>query len=406
MGQLFHGKLHRTTPFIITMAVLLIAVTATAIVVLRKGQKASAPQGDTNTIVEVTPEPETPTPSGPVAYTIDTVEGSFNVPWSIVFTGDKRMLVSERSGEISIVQDGVKQGQLARFTETVSQPGNETGLMGLTTDPSYNENKTLYACVTYRNNGTLMNKVVKFTDANNAPNRTVILDNIPAAQYHVGCRLKFGPDKKLYVTLGDATQGSLAQNTNSIAGKILRINTDGSVPDGNPFSNLVWSYGHRNPQGLAWQPGTDTLYESEHGPSVIDGPTGGDEINRIEKGANYGWPLVSHTETREGTIAPIKEYTPAIAPAGALFYSSTVLPQFNGNLFVAALKGEGIYRFIFDNTDKSKLTSAEKMTDVNVGRVRDVAQGPDGYIYFATSNGDGRGKAAAGADKIYRIRPQ
>jgi glucose/arabinose dehydrogenase len=228
-----------------------------------------------------------------------------------------------------------------------------------------------------------------------------VLDKIPAAKFRAGCRIAFGPDGKLYITTGDSLDRQLAQDLDSLAGKILRINADGSIPNDNPFDDsAVWSYGHRNPQGIAWDD-RGQLYSSEHGPSVIDGPRGGDEVNKIIKGANYGWPLVSHEKTLEGTEPALEVFTPAEAPASLLIYSGNELPQFSGNLFFGALVGEGIVRMI---PSGDEFTIEKIHTDY--GRIREVTQGPDGLIYFTTSNRDGRGNPNTGDDKIYRLRPE
>ncbi len=214
--------------------------------------------------------------------------------------------------------------------------------MSLVLDPAYENNKYVYVSYAYHSKNGMAVKIVRFVDAKTVlQDPETIIDALPAAKYHAGSRLAFGPDKKLYITTGDATNKALPQDLASLGGKILRINADGTIPEDNPWKgNPVWSYGHRNPQGLAWI--GDTLYSTEHGPSVFDGPAGGDEVNRIEKGKNYGWPLVSHTKTREGTEAPLQIFTPAEAPASLMAYSGKVFPQYRGQLFFGALKGEGI----------------------------------------------------------------
>jgi glucose/arabinose dehydrogenase len=192
-----------------------------------------------------------------------------------------------------------------------------------------------------------------------------------------------------------------------LAGKILRINPDGTIPSDNPFpGSAIWSYGHRNPQGLAWQSGSGLLFETEHGPSIVDGPAGGDEVNVIERGSNYGWPVVSHEEGRADMVSPILVFTPAEAPGSLMVYSGRVFPEWKGNLFFGALKGEGLMRIRMDSTDLKKVAAYGKLREVSFGRIRAVVEGPDGNIYFTTSNRDGRGKPAPIDDRIFRIRAQ
>jgi glucose/arabinose dehydrogenase len=285
--------------------------------------------------------------------------------------------------------------------------GSEEGLMGLALDPDYNNNKLIYLSYAYVKDGDLTVKVVKFKDnGNNLSDEKVIFDNIPAERYHAGCRLRFGPDNKLYITTGDAGDRKLAQDLNKLHGKILRINSDGTVPPDNPFQNSpVWTYGHRNPQGIDWYPGTDVLWQTEHGPSGFDGPGGGDEVNVIVKGKNYGWPIVSHNDNQEGLVAPLFVFTPAEAPASGMFYKSGKIAEWKNNFFFGCLRGNGIIRVVVDEKDPAKGLSYEKFA-TTYGRIRDVAEGPDGYIYFSSSNRDGRGNPQDGDDKIYRIIPE
>lgn len=352
--------------------------------------------------------PLTEEESDAVDITVEPFVKDLFVPWSILFTSPDRMLVSERSGSIRVVEQGqLRDTPLITFPEVSTQ--TEEGLMGLAADPSYQTNKYLYACLAYpqEDGEALTNKVVRLVDqGTTATIDRVLLENIPAARYHAGCRLRFGPDNKLYITTGDALEKETAQDLGSLGGKILRINTDGNVPEDNPFPNsLIWSYGHRNPQGIDWYPGTDVLYATEHGPSTFDGPPGGDEVNIIKKGANYGWPLVSHEQTKEGMVDPKLVFTPAEAPGSGTFYSSKVIPQFTNNFFFGALRGRGMIRVIISESNPEEIVSYEKMKEVDIGRVRDIAEGPDGFLYFASSNRDGRGDVRDGDDTIYRIRP-
>lgn len=339
-----------------------------------------------------------------VSWKVEAVTTDLFVPWSIVFTSPTRMLVTERSGAVRRVEN---ERLVENPIHTVSEVKSiqEEGLMGMTLDPQYPVNKYVYLVYAYPSGKEYLDKVVRFTDMGDRfDEETVILDGIPAAQYHAGSRIKFGPDGKLYITTGDATDKTIAQDKNSLGGKILRLNSDGSIPEDNPFpGSAIWSYGHRNPQGLDWHPTTGMLVATEHGPSGFDGPLGGDEVNIIEKGQNYGWPVVSHKNNRDGMIGPLLVFTPANAPAAGMFYSGDVFPQWKNQYFFAMLKGEGIMRVVFDDSDPKKVIQFEKVPDISVGRIREVTQGPDGNIYFTSSNEDGRGNAKDGDDKIYRI---
>lgn len=339
-----------------------------------------------------------------VSWKVEEVATDLEVPWSIVFTSPTRMLVTERPGRVRVIENGqLLAAPLHTFSEVVSQ--SEEGLMGLAVDPEYAANRFLYFSLAYQKNNQMVVKIVRLTDeGTQLTNPVTILDDIPAAQYHAGNRLKFGPDGKLYSTTGDATDRELAQNMNSLAGKILRLNPDGSIPEDNPFPNsLIYSVGHRNPQGLDWHPLTGQLLATEHGPSLFDGPAGGDELNAITAGGNYGWPLVSHDRRRDGTTAPLLVYTPAEAPGSGMFYRSDTLPQFKNNYFFGALKGEGVIRVVVDDTDATTILSQEKLFLNEYGRIREVVEGIDGSIYFSTSNKDGRGRVRTGDDKILRI---
>lgn len=315
-------------------------------------------------------------------------------------------MVNERPGRLRIIENSkLVSDPLRNFPEISNK--SEEGLMGLALDPDYNDNKLIYLSYAYEKEGNLFVRVVRFKDnGNNLSDEQIIFDGIPAARFHAGCRLRFGPDKKLYITTGDAGDRKYAQDLDKLNGKILRINTDGTLPGDNPFKNSpVWTYGHRNPQGIDWYPGTDIMWETEHGPSGFDGPGGGDEVNVIVKGRNYGWPEVHHREHKEGMENPVLEFTPAEAPASGMFYKSGKISEFKNNFFFGCLRGEGIIRVTVDGKDFTKVLSFEKIATA-FGRIRDIAEGPDGYIYFSSSNKDGRGNPKEDDDKIYRIMPK
>jgi glucose/arabinose dehydrogenase len=339
-------------------------------------------------------------------YKIDVFVRNLAVPWSIVFTDSNRVLVTERPGRLRIILNGsLLEQPMKTFQEVKSEA--EEGLMGLTLAQDYKTSKLIYLSYAYlkaNDYGDYNVRVIRFKDnGNSISDETIIFDGIPASHLHCGCRIKFGPDGKLYITTGDATKREIAQDLNILGGKILRVNPDGSVPPDNPFPNSpIWSYGNRNPQGIDWYPGTSILWETEHGPSGFDGPGGGDEVNIIYKGKNYGWPVVHHREHKDGMEDPVLEFTPAEAPASGMFYRSGVMPEYKNNFFFGCLVGNGIIRVVIDSNDPTKVVSYEKFC-TDYGRIRDVAEGPDGAIYFGTSNQDGRGKPKEGDDKIYRI---
>ena len=342
-----------------------------------------------------------------VNFRVETLASGLEVPWSIVWAPDGRMLFTERPGRVRVFDNGQLRAEpLATIPDV--EPSGESGLMSIALHPQFATNHFLYVSYAYKGDGQLV-RVVRYRETETGlADRKVIIENIPAAQYHAGCRLRFGPDAKLYITTGDATKRDLAQQLDSLAGKTLRLNDDGTVPADNPFVGQqnarpeIWSYGHRNAQGLDWQPGSNLMFQTEHGPSGFDGPGGGDEVNIVERGKNYGWPLIHHRETRAGLEPPLLEYTPACAPASGTFYRGTSFAQFRGNFFFGCLKGERIIRVVLDGR---RVVSQEPLLEKKYGRIRDVAEGPDGALYFSTSNKDGRGKPAPDDDRIIRLTP-
>ncbi len=309
---------------------------------------------------------------------IEVVAENLDTPWGIDFLPDGIIIFTERSGKVSILDDGEVKVVANLDVSEVS----ESGLLGIAVDPDFNKNGFVYVYYTHENG----NRISRFELNDKFENEFVLLDNIPNARFHDGGRLKFGPDGKLYATTGDATIPSSAQDVNSLAGKILRMNKDGIIPKDNPFGSYVFSYGHRNPQGLAWHPATNQLYASEHG------QTRNDEINIIVKGENYGWPVEECEATNyQRSVRCYNEFT--LAPSGIAFY--------NNNLYVAGLRGTQLRKIVFDKDGKTILNEEELFNDL--GRIREVVE-HDGYLYIATSNRDGRGIPKITDDKIIRVK--
>ena len=315
------------------------------------------------------------------------------MPWALAFAPDGRLFVTERVGRLRVVKDGRLAAEPVATLSVAAQ--GEAGLMGLALDPRFADTGHAYVCYTAEQRGSLVNRITRLTLRDGrAGDERVLLDGMRGAGIHDGCRLKFGPDGKLYATMGDAAEPRLAQAKNSLNGKILRLEADGSVPADNPFpGSPVLSLGHRNPQGLAWD-GKRRLLAAEHGPSAHD------EINRIEPGKNYGWPDVAGADDpaaqRRGYVDPIVESErDTWAPSGIAWLGDS--------LWIAALRGERLIQLTLDAD--LKLVNVRSILRRVHGRLRDVVVGPDGALYVTTSNRDGRGSVREGDDKILKVVP-
>jgi len=327
----------------------------------------------------------------------DFVTG-LDVPWEMAFAPDGRIFITERPGNIRIIREGQLQAE-PWMTLDVAAVG-EGGLLGLAVDPDFPNSPFIYVAYTYRDgSGNLKNRLERLredTASGNAVQDRVLLDGVEGASNHDGGRVKFGPDGKLYWTMGDAGNADAAQDIESLNGKILRINPDGTIPEDNPFpGSPVYSYGHRNPEGLAWQPGTNRLYATEHGPSARD------EVNFIEPGNNYGWPVITGDQTQQGMISPvIQSGSDTWAPAGASFVEGG---PWDGSLLFTGLRGQSLFRLTLDPDNPTEVLDFEKLYSGEYGRLRNVVQGPDGAVYILTNNTDGRGSPRSGDDRILRI---
>ena len=321
---------------------------------------------------------------------VSTLATGLRVPWSFTFLPDGDALVTERdSGRILRVGP---EGEL-REVQTLPEGGvGEGGLLGIAVSPRYEEDRYVYAYTTTASD----NRVVRFRIGDEP---VPVLTGIPANSYHNGGRIEFGPDGMLYVTTGDAGDTANSQDRGSLGGKILRIAPDGSIPEDNPFPDSpVYSLGHRNVQGLAWD-AQGLLYASEFGQNTWD------EANRIQAGENYGWPEVEGEGGEDrGFVDPITVWpTSEASPSGAEILVDGAIPQWEGDLFVTALRGESLWRLDLD--DRGAVTDRERLLEGEVGRVRDVAQAPDGSLWVSTSNRDGRGTPVETDDRIFRLAP-
>lgn len=344
----------------------------------------SPPDGQRSTIPPATSTPTStealPGPVQPVGQP-EVIASDLELPWSLVRLSTGSTLVSER--DTALVKEVRDDGSVREVGGVAGvQPAGEGGLLGLEVS---NDERWLYAYVTTASH----NRVIRMPLQGDAGDYSLgrsqdVVTGIPKSTYHNGGRIKFGPDGLLYITTGDAGDGSASQDTGSLAGKILRVEPDGSIPDGNPFGNAVYSYGHRNVQGIDWDD-DGRLWSTEFGQNTWD------ELNIIERGGNYGWPHVEGVAGADEYINPVLQWRPEEAsPSGLLATRET--------LFAAALRGERLWTIY---------TTADGVEPVayftgEFGRMRDVIDGPEGTIWVATSN-TGR-SPRDGDDKILQIR--
>ena len=340
---------------------------------------------------------------------VETLASGLDTPWDIAWGPDGAIWMTERRGTVYRVNPA--NGQVAQVGKVDVIEVGESGLMGITFHPDFDAQPYVYLAHSFGSGNAIRNRLVRMRfNGISLGNPEILLDNIPGASYHNGSRLAVGRDRLLYMTTGDAGNPALSQNLNSVAGKVLRLTLDGQPAPGNPFGTAVYSYGHRNAQGLAFHPETGDLYLTEHGPSDND------EVNRVEIGKNYGWPKVSgfcdgdvrgevDFCNRNNVAEPVTAWTPTIAPGGADFYNADLISGWKGSLLFTTLKGAALVRLTL-STDGGRVVGEEFLFQREFGRLRDVLAAPNGQIYIATSNRDGRGTPAADDDRILRIEPE
>lgn len=346
-------------------------------------------------------------PPGGASIKVEVVARGLEVPWSIAFLPDDAMLVTERPGQIRVVRDGVVSEPVANVPIAT---GGEGGLLGLALHPQFAQKRLFYIYFTADEDGEPRNRVERWklaADGRSAALDRVILRGIPAAKYHDGGRLRFGPDGMLYVGTGDGREPDLAQDGSSLAGKLLRVTPDGEVPGDNPFQGSpVFLLGIRNTQGFDFRD-PKTLILTDHGPSGDTGRSGHDEVNVATAGDNLGWPAIFGCEARQGYVTPALTWEEAVPPGGAAIYTGNAIPEWRGSLLMGTLESKHLHRVGFSGSDPRRIERHEVYLrgdpPTGFGRLRDVIMGPDGELYVTTSNCDGRGECPEDGDKILRI---
>jgi len=343
-------------------------------------------------LIWVSPSNPPPIPEPVTEYGNEYVQilaTNLEKPWAIGFADDK-IFVTEKVGRVRVIESGILLDDPLATLRTANV--FDGGLLGIAVHPAFDRNHFIYVYYTYEKDGALWNKILRITESNNKLDAAkTIFDNIPGSVYNNGGIIKFGPDGKLYVGTGYVSDSHGPQDIQSLEGKILRLNDDGTIPDDNPFSNSpVFSFGHMNPKGLGWD-NVGNLFVTEMGPSKND------EINLVQSGGNYGWPE-QECSGNEEFIDPIKCYDPAIEPGGIVFYYGDRI-KLENSLVLASLRASHLFNLEIDEDG----VKSQKSILSGLGRIRDVAVGPDGYLYLITSNTDGKGFPDASDDKLLRI---
>ncbi|MBI2288209.1 MAG: PQQ-dependent sugar dehydrogenase [Chloroflexi bacterium] len=327
-------------------------------------------------------------PSSEMPLAVFLVQG-LEIPWALDFLPDGSMVLTERPGRIRLIdsQEGLLAEPLLTIAEVIHR--GEGGLLGIAVHPDFASNHFIYVYYTYQERDGLANRVVRFRkEGKTLLDKKIIIDSIPGAAIHNGGRIRFGTDGLLYIATGDSSVADLAQDRDSLAGKILRLKDDGTIPPDNPFSGSpVYSLGHRNPQGLAWDV-QGRFWAVEHGSNATD------ELNLIKAGSNYGWPVIRGDEKKAGLESPLLH-------SGQETWAPSGLAFFNDSLFFAGLRGQSLYQVVIADGE----VKLQRHLERKFGRLRDVVVGPDNMLYLLTSNRDGRGVPTAADDQLIRINP-
>jgi glucose/arabinose dehydrogenase len=336
---------------------------------------------------------ETPASDAPLGYTVQTVYEGFTNPWGMTWLPDGRMLVTERAGDILVFKNDKFTGEKLTGVPKVFNDG-QGGLLDIQIHPNYATNKWIYIAYAKAVDGGATTAIARFKlNGNQITDLTELFTAKPyiPANYHFGSRIVFDKNNFMFFVVGERGTQPKVQELNNDHGKIHRLHDDGKVPTDNPFvsqagaNGSIWSYGHRNPQGMVYDPATDRIWAAEHGPK------GGDELNLIQKGKNYGWPKTSYGINYDGTVLtkdkelpgienPVRYWVPSIGPCGIAIVKSKLYPEWKDNILVGALAFRHVARVELNGT---KYVTEEKLVD-GKGRVRHVAESPDGYIYVIT----------------------
>jgi glucose/arabinose dehydrogenase len=340
-------------------------------------------------------------PTGQVSVRAEEVVSGLDVPWGILFLSETEMLVTERSGQIRLVQNGQLQPDPVATVPAVDR--GEGGLLDIVAHPDFDQNRQFYLYYTSTNGDNRVERWQLAADSLSASPDQVIVDGIPVAQFHNGGRLRFGPDDQLYIGTGDARDPNLSQDPNSLAGKILRVTADGDIPADNPFPDSpTYLLGIRNTQGFDWFDDT-TLWVTDHGPSGELGRQGHDKVSVANPGDNLGWPTLHACDTQGDLVPASLTWRQAVPPGGAAIYTGSAIPEWQGDLILGALGSRHLQRIVFNPDTPYQVEHHEVYFQDELGRIREVVMGPDNHLYITTSNCDGRGQCPSGGDRIYRI---